>query len=602
MRAHSLAERVPRLLLITFVIGAVVSYTIPARAQEPDPLTVGEAASIAQDHVLREQETIPDWEGALLSAPKIHYDLNGQVAAYVFSLLSEGSDVGCITVSGQRLPNPVLEFSTALARYRFTRAAIRSAADRMGLAIDAHRPIVGLVNDHDVCGNHFITGFGCEFDPEDAGYRYMIVHDTWGSTPENYWVQYDAGYDRIWFDTVVPPSLQVDTTPPSSAVNRPPPYQISETFDVTWSGSDQGWGIKWYDVQYKDGSAGEWTDWITHSAATQGSFAGVRRHTYYFRSRAMDIDHNQQPYPSGDGDTHATVAQVVASGHVRGNRGRAVIAAEVTASPTALGTALTDPDGLYQLGLGAAGTYSLTAVGNASFGPLPPMKGVELTGDTDNLGFILPPVVELVTHGGFELGFEGWSTGGIVTPMLTTTAHTGSYAVSLGEDPLREGSSIISQTISDPPTIEQPTLSLMFEAAAADPGFDRSALALTAPTSTVTHALPLTGTGWQHAWYDVSELAGGSLEVALELYQDSADTPTTVFLDEVSVGPWVHPLRDGGFTSQPPRHHGLHPTLTHAPGERSNVPTCQPSNIPLFTFGLPTCNPHPHRVRSKGAP
>ncbi|MFN2129791.1 MAG: C39 family peptidase, partial [Anaerolineae bacterium] len=108
--------------------------------------------------------------------------------------------------------------------------------------IDAHRPLVVLVNGHELYGNHFITGFGYEYEPGNDTYRYMIVHDTWWSTAEDYWIQYGAGYSAIWFDTVVPPAVEVDTIPPSSSVAPLPPFQTTPSFSVHWSGTDIGWG------------------------------------------------------------------------------------------------------------------------------------------------------------------------------------------------------------------------------------------------------------------------------------------------------------------------------------------------------------------------
>ena len=186
--------------------------------------------------------------------------------------------------------------------------------------IDAHRPIVVLVNDHTLYGNHFITGFGYEYDPSNPNYRYMIVHDTWSSTPEDYWVQYGTGYGKIWFDTVVPPIVQVDTAPPSSAVNPQAVYQTFDAFPVSWSGIDQGWGVKWYDIQYRDGQNSEWVDWLTHTTAVQAKFTGLRSHTYCFRSRAMDIDHNQEAYPEAE-DTCTTVLPLLTINYPIGKPG-----------------------------------------------------------------------------------------------------------------------------------------------------------------------------------------------------------------------------------------------------------------------------------------
>lgn len=485
------------ILSISFLVGILATHDFASEAQEISLLTVEQASSIAHDHMLRMRNTtIPNWEGAMISPPKVHYDLDNQIAAYVFSVVKDGKDLGYITISSQDLPNPVLEFSTAQARYKTTQLAVRSTVERLGLLIDeqkplylgmlayfyqignqesarliemntqqiipvdvfpasqsqrqsdnlsnppniamtslptetsyssstsqsishkllygpdyawyrgcgptavanamghwadrgypnlvyggsggdykgaidqlaslmgtssegwtwlpvnddiknfaalrgysfqssefympsystfvgeidAHRPIVVLVNGHVFYENHFITGFGYEYDPSNPNYRYMIVHDTWGSTPENYWVQYGTGYSKIWFDTVVPPVVQVDTVPPTSGVKPLSMYQTLKTFNVNWSGSDVGWGIKWYDIQYWDSKNNNWTDWITHTTATQAIFTGIRSQTYCFRNRAMDIDYNQESYPQ-NAESCTTVLPLLTSNYLTGKPG-----------------------------------------------------------------------------------------------------------------------------------------------------------------------------------------------------------------------------------------------------------------------------------------
>jgi Tol biopolymer transport system component len=102
----------------------------------------------------------------------------------------------------------------------------------------------------------------------------------------------------------------VDAFPPASSASSPP-YAVGGSFVVEWSGSDTGSGVASYDVQFRDGPAGVWTDWLLESVQTQASFAGVDGHTYYFRCRARDQRGNLEPYPGGDGDT-ATVVDLTA--------------------------------------------------------------------------------------------------------------------------------------------------------------------------------------------------------------------------------------------------------------------------------------------------
>ena len=97
--------------------------------------------------------------------------------------------------------------------------------------IDNYRPVAVLVNNHEIYGDHSISGFGYDYDPNGQNFRYMIVHDTWGSTPEDDWVQFGVGYSRIG-------SIPFNLPRSSWTVSRPfrrlhPWPQISSTLHST---------------------------------------------------------------------------------------------------------------------------------------------------------------------------------------------------------------------------------------------------------------------------------------------------------------------------------------------------------------------------------
>jgi hypothetical protein len=102
-------------------------------------------------------------------------------------------------------------------------------------------------------------------------------------------------------------TLDLDTTPPWSEVDVLSTYQTTTTFGVSWSGYDDISGDLIYDIQFRDGAGGTWTDWLTSTGFVGDSFSGVDGHTVYFRSRARDGAGNTEPYPAGDGDTHTTI-------------------------------------------------------------------------------------------------------------------------------------------------------------------------------------------------------------------------------------------------------------------------------------------------------
>ncbi|MFN4227545.1 MAG: 6-bladed beta-propeller [Candidatus Ratteibacteria bacterium] len=98
----------------------------------------------------------------------------------------------------------------------------------------------------------------------------------------------------------------IDRTPPSSSVSNLNEYTKTTSFTVSWNGQDIGSGIACYDIQYRDGVNGIWTDWLIETTKTSEIFNGQDGHTYYFRSRAKDKGGNWENYPF-DYDTYTMI-------------------------------------------------------------------------------------------------------------------------------------------------------------------------------------------------------------------------------------------------------------------------------------------------------
>ena len=108
----------------------------------------------------------------------------------------------------------------------------------------------------------------------------------------------------------------VDVTPPSSSITNLSQIWASSSAGmgalssstvqvaVEWEGSDDVSGVKWYDIQYKQGSGGTWTDWLTGTTQASATLHATSTYTYYFQSRAQDHAGNWEDYPGGDGDAH----------------------------------------------------------------------------------------------------------------------------------------------------------------------------------------------------------------------------------------------------------------------------------------------------------
>ncbi|HSD85256.1 MAG TPA: DUF5107 domain-containing protein, partial [Anaerolineae bacterium] len=99
-----------------------------------------------------------------------------------------------------------------------------------------------------------------------------------------------------------------DCVPPQTSLFVPSHVVTSTIFPVAWSGTDFYSGIASYDVQFKDGYWGAWTDWLTTTTSTSQPFDGAANHTYFFRVRARDPVNNLSRYgPDDFGDAFTTV-------------------------------------------------------------------------------------------------------------------------------------------------------------------------------------------------------------------------------------------------------------------------------------------------------
>jgi len=98
--------------------------------------------------------------------------------------------------------------------------------------------------------------------------------------------------DGVGYESAaVSDSIRLDTAAPSASISSPAiSTNVSKTkiFGVSWAAADSGSGLASCDVQYKIGSGGAWTNWVSGIAAASADFAGKPGKTYYFRARAID--------------------------------------------------------------------------------------------------------------------------------------------------------------------------------------------------------------------------------------------------------------------------------------------------------------------------
>ncbi len=333
-------------------------------------------------------------------------------------------------------------------------------------------------------------------------------------------------------------TLVTDATPPISSMIPLSPFKQT-AFTVQWSGSDSLSGIARYDVQYRVGPGGTWQDWLTNTTTTQATFGPqspvslTGNQTYYFRVRAHDNAGNVETYPAGDGDTHTTIAEYGFSGHVYGNRGLPLFGADVEASGNALNVGKSDYDGYYEVYTPSSGDYIVTPTQDYA-GTLPELPAITVSSIVTGVDFIMPPLQNDVNNGGFEAGLNGWLAGGVISPAVTTTVHSGQFALLLGAGS-GAGESSVSQSPWRPQDLTDPTLSFLYRSAGTGPG-DLS-VALIGDTGQVTYTLPLTATDWTHYWLDLSDFDGQDLTIRFSLQREGSADPRHAWIDEVSLGP-----------------------------------------------------------------
>ena len=136
---------------------------------------------------------------------------------------------------------------------------------------------------------------------------------TGGDGTKTVYVQYSdvaGNVSSSFTDTII-----LDTTAPSSYASSPA-QSVNLSFTVSWTGIDATSGVAYYDAQYRVGTGGTWTNWLTHTSETSAIFGAtspvvvVRGETYYFRVRADDLAGNAENYPGGDGDTSTYIGSI----------------------------------------------------------------------------------------------------------------------------------------------------------------------------------------------------------------------------------------------------------------------------------------------------
>ena len=135
------------------------------------------------------------------------------------------------------------------------------------------------------------------------GNPYQTLVPAEGRTADDVTIAY-VSTDSYLLATVNP----TDCLPPQAWVEELGPFVETTSFPVTWTGVDIQGTIATYDIQFRDGYEGQWTDWLTHTSTLSATFNGSHGHTYFFRARARDTSGNQAQYTHNEwGQAFTTV-------------------------------------------------------------------------------------------------------------------------------------------------------------------------------------------------------------------------------------------------------------------------------------------------------
>jgi lysophospholipase L1-like esterase len=316
-----------------------------------------------------------------------------------------------------------------------------------------------------------------------------------------------------------------DDTAPYEAIVEALPEAQQAPFPVHWRGADACSPVT-FDVEYAIGAPSGWNSWLSGVSYTGASFdpaslnppaPALYGQPYYFRVRVRD----QTGYTKVSEPVSTLLARYSVRGQVFNVRHEPVVGTDFATDALSV-----DPvPGGYVAYLAGAGTYDLQ-VSHSRFGPLPPMHRA-VSGDATGVDFVLPPLDDVVSNGGFEsAGWVGWTPNGTPLPtQLSTGGHTGDGAALLGGG----GTSRLSQTISVPAGLSNPTLSFLVRP---DNPASSSAIQVEVQGAGVNQTVPVPAGDWHHVWLPVDGAPGKSVTLVL-----SVSNPVPVQVDEVSVGP-----------------------------------------------------------------
>jgi len=150
----------------------------------------------------------------------------------------------------------------------------------------------------------------------DSGFNNVVLNQNWGSAVTSYNHTFGQEYANLYWQVTMTTiygnqissntrRFGIDYSPPTSAVTGIYQRQGFSNYIVAWSGTDSLSGVSYYNVQYRLDGSNDWISWLNHVTGTAVTFNPPNSSaTYWFRTQAVDILGNTEPYQTnGDMST-----------------------------------------------------------------------------------------------------------------------------------------------------------------------------------------------------------------------------------------------------------------------------------------------------------
>ncbi|MBK8989523.1 MAG: PD40 domain-containing protein [Chloroflexi bacterium] len=227
----------------------------------------------------------------------------------------------------------------------------------------------------------------------------------------------------------------VEALPPQTAVSPLPPFsRADEDLPVAWGGTDPGGsGIASFDLEYRL-NGNSWANWLTETSLSAALLATNAQpgDVLDIRSRGRDRAQNLEPW-SATADATTTFYRWGIGGQVHDNAGAPIGGAAIQTTPLALNNALSSSEGAFGSYIATVSDVYSVTVSKTGYGSLP-VTGYPFGPDA-SVQVALPPINDVVRNGDFEAGSlnNDWTADGYTAPALNDNAHTGDWAVFIGQ-------------------------------------------------------------------------------------------------------------------------------------------------------------------------